>query len=198
MRCSDEVAGRSISQINPHLIGSDSMDFMYLGSQRVIGGDISGAYAAGVASEDILKLIKPGGLKPDYDEGQRDARAVLADVFNPFHVLTGPPVSGKTWTIISVPSELLHENNFKVVVVAPTDYVLDEFAVRIFDEFQEHDNLKKKIICRAKSINKPWDTTFDPPDYLKLTGSEMLLTRKSCRFKPANLSPSKSSRSSMR
>jgi hypothetical protein len=65
-----------------------------------------------------LGLIKQGGPSRPYDLPQSVARASLAKVSNRLFALIGTPGTGKTWTYINLLSELLHENEFWVVIVA--------------------------------------------------------------------------------
>src|SRR5277367_4400299 len=126
------------------------MDEVSAGPHRVKNEEVIGESSMG-SDEDILSLIKPGGPSPGYDLDQKFARTALAKVSNRLLAFVDPPGTGKTWTYISLLSELLHENKFRVVIVAPTDRVLDNVAVRIHEVFQQHPSLKNKIICHVKS-----------------------------------------------
>jgi Rad3-related DNA helicase len=63
----------------------------------------------------------------------------------------GGPGTGKTWTYVSLLSELLYENKFRVLIVTPENQMLDGVAVRIHKTFQPRPSLKNKIICCVKS-----------------------------------------------
>ena len=96
--------------------------------------------------EDILKFIRSSGPSPSYDLAQRVAHATLARVSGQLLALIGGPGTRKTWTYISLLSELLHENKLRVLIVAPKNKALDDVAVRIHKTFQQHPSLKNKII----------------------------------------------------
>ena len=96
--------------------------------------------------------------KSNYTEDQQKGINMLGKLQDNVGIITGPPGTGKTKTVVGIVTLLLAppvdgEPPYRVLITAPSNSPVDEAAERVYAETQKWNELKDRVVIRLYNLD---------------------------------------------